>query len=197
MTQVASTFQELVLDTELINFLINSEFQLASYMGEIGLRLAAPNVAFLGFSAFFCKKAEHIYEKAMKAVFHFQLIGGVFTKAMIEPLNTEMGPVTGLESVIQLETETLRNLRARSVNIKDLAMQSLLSEKIKDMMEHLGVQRTLLTRLLRVADSPVGLSMLDNELLLIEAHHKHHKKYHHHEYKHKHHEYGHGHHEEM
>lgn len=177
-------------DAQLISYIINSKLQSGAFMKEIGIRLAAPSVAYLGFSAFFIKHGKHASEEAMKLAFFFQEIGGNFVLNDIKAYNQATNdPVAALGAAIDLEEQILGKIRSLSMEPHDLAVQAFLGELTKMMAVHLGFKRTLLTRASRVRNDPAGLQQLDDELLKMEKHAKHHKKFHgHHEHYHHHHE---------
>jgi len=170
-------------DLEVINFLINSEMQLASYMMDMGLRLAAPSNAYLGFSAYFMEGAKHTHRKAIMAAFFIQEIGGTFAFSDIKAYNQNVSdPVAALDAIIGLEESILGTLRNAIIN--DPGLRVFIDNCIKEKAIHIGVKKTFMTKLIRVQNNPEGLDRINDELLMVEAlakhHHKHHGDKHHH-----------------
>jgi ferritin len=175
-------------DMQVINYFINSKLQLAAYMKEIGIRLAAPSSAYLGFSAYFIKQGKHANEKAMKLAFFVQELGGDFALDNIKPYNQSFNdPVAALEAIIGIEEQILMNLKARTAEIRDITVQAFIGDLIKMMAIHLAAKRLFLTRANRVRNDPAGLQRLNDELLLLEMYAKHHHKFHGHHHDHHHH----------
>lgn len=173
-------------DLEVINYLINSEMQLASYMMDMGLRLASPSSAYLGFSAYFMKGAKHSHRKAIMAAFFIQEIGGNFTFSDIKAYNQNItDPVAALDMIIGLEESILGTLRTSMIN--DPGLKVFIDNCIKEKAIHIGVKKTFMTKLMRVHNNPDGLDRINDELLLIDVyakhHHKHHGDKHHHHHR--------------
>ncbi|CAH6419944.1 Hypothetical protein HVR_LOCUS1004 [uncultured virus] len=162
-------------DQQAINYLINNQIQLAHIMREIGIKLAAPNVAYPGFSIYFIVTAKKLEKKATKLMLLIQLLGGSYTLNPINPQNTGFeNPAAALEAIVGFQDAMVNNLKLAAVN--DPALKELISHVVKKKALWLGFNRGMLTRLNRVRNDPAGLQRLDDELLVIELYKKYHNK---------------------
>ena len=160
-----------------VDFLVNSQLQFAHSMREIGIKLAAPNVAYPGFAMFFVWHSKIIEKKAIKMMFILQKLGVNYSLAPINPLNDSFpDPVLALAAIVRYEEGILEGLKA--IDTQGPVMKHLISRKIGKMTLMLGMKRSMLTKLNRIRDDPAALQQADDKLLAKEIHMKMHNKYH-------------------
>jgi ferritin len=174
--------------SELINYLINSKLTLASIKREIGIRLAASSIAFMGFSAYFLHHSKHAEEKAIKLALFAQELGVNVNFLTIESHNRIYNePVSALEAVIGVKQEIILTLTNQLSTVDNVIIGNFIGDMLKHMVMELSEMRRLLVRAERVRDDPTGLQILNDDLLLINLYREHHHKYHDHDHHHHHH----------
>lgn len=167
-------------DQQAVNYLINAQLELAHFMRELGIKLAAPNVAYPGFSTYLLSTSKKIEQKATKLMLLIQTLGGSFTLVAINPQNTTIAdPIAALQAVLTYEGNMVNNLKGFA--IQDPALVALLAHIIRKKSIWLGLNRMMLTQMTRLNNDPAGLQRFDTELLSKDIYKKLHKKLHDHD----------------